>query len=94
LLNLFEPHSDAVDFVAKWGYTAPISDPLYRGDAAAKKRYKKALTTASGNVINYAPKWIPVSFVLNADGKIIARFSGGTKKGEVQKAIAKALRSA
>jgi len=93
LLNLFEPHSAAVRFVSKRGYTAPVSDPLYRGDASAKKRYKSALKTAAGKSIDYAPKWIPVSFLLNADGKIIKRFSGGTRKGEVQKAIAKALRS-
>lgn len=93
LLNMFEPHADGVAFAAKWGYDAALSDPLYRGDLSSKKRYKRALTTAAGEVIDYAPKWIPHTFVLNAEGKIIARFRGASKPGRMQKAIAKALRS-
>ena len=93
LLNLFEPHSDALDFVAKHGYSAPVSDPRFSGAGGKKTRHKNALTVSNGDSVDYSPKWIPTSFVLNADGKIVKRFSGGTKKGAVRKAILKALQS-
>ena len=92
LLNIYEPHSDGVDWVRKKGYTVPIFDPLYENRNPGS-RNKKALTHTSGEYIDYARGYIPQTYILNREGKITKRFNTQIKsKRWIRKAINKALK--
>ena len=91
LFNIYESFAEGVDWVNQHGYSVPISNVMYV-ERNTKKKSEMALTSVTGEHINYEQEYIPTSFILNPDGKIIKiYYAKGLTSRSLKKAIAKAL---